>query len=49
MKACLCLKKKKMMMALAQGLDPYLFIQYFNIMINIVTFNSGESTDISLS
>lgn len=44
------LKKKKIMMALAQGLDPYLFIQYFNIMINIiVTFNSGESTDISLS
>lgn len=37
------------MMALAQGLDPYLFIQYFNIMINIVAFNSGESIDISLS
>ena len=38
------------MMALAQGLDPYLLSQYFNIMINIiVSFNSTESTDMSLS
>lgn len=38
------------MMALAQGLDPYLSSQYVSIMISIImSFNSTESTHISLS
>lgn len=36
-------------MALSQGLDPYLFSQYFSIMISILSLNSTESTDISFS
>lgn len=46
-----CVKnKKKYDDGLSSRLGSLLFIQYFNIMINIiVTFNSAESTDISLS
>lgn len=45
-----CVKNKKYDDGLSSRLDPYLFIQYFIIKINIiVTFNSAESTDISLS
>lgn len=32
-------------MALAQDLDPYLFSQYFIIMISVISINSIEPTD----